>query len=137
VNALNIILAALAAWRLTHLFHVEDGPFRVFDRLRGLMRKLGLGELMDCFYCVSLWMASPFALWLGVGWVERAVLWLALSAAAILMNRLVEREEAVDSAPQAALYYEEPYKEEPECPAVEALDEKELKTRRRPPARSG
>jgi hypothetical protein len=136
MNALKIILAALAVWRLTHLFHTEDGPFRVFNRLRGLMRKLGLGELVDCFYCLSLWTAAPFALWPGVGWVERAVLWLALSAAAILINRLVELAEAAESAPQAALYYEEPYKEEPECPAVEAHDEKELKTRRRLPARS-
>lgn len=140
MNALKILLAALAVWRLTHLLNAEDGPFRVFDRLRGGMRRVALGELADCFYCLSLWMAAPFAIWLGDGWGERAVLWLALSAAAILIermaDRLVNRAERAENAQPAALYYEEPLKEEPECPAVEAHDEMELKIRRRPPAQS-
>jgi uncharacterized protein DUF1360 len=135
VTTLRIAIAALAVWRLTHLVNAEDGPLRVFDRVRGWMRRIALGELVDCFYCLSLWMAVPFALSLGAGWLERAALWLALSAAAILMNRLVEGP--AESAPQAALYYEETYKEEKtECHAVEAHDEGEQKTRRRPPARS-
>jgi Protein of unknown function (DUF1360) len=136
MNALKIILAALAVWRLTHLFHVEDGPFRVFGRIRDGVRRLALGELVDCFYCLSLWMATPFAVWLGSDWLERAVLWMALSATAILINRFVEAAEAAENARQAALYYEEPYKEEPECLAVEAHDEKELRTLKRPPVRS-
>src|SRR5271168_3796433 len=119
MSVLKIILSALAFWRLTNLVNAEDGPFRVFDRLRGWLRRVMLGELVDCFYCLSLWMAAPFAVWLGAGWVDSAVLWLALSAGAILINRFVDRPDLAESAPQAALYYEEPYKENTECPAVE------------------
>jgi hypothetical protein len=135
MTTLKIAIAALAVWRLTHLVNVEDGPLRVFDRVRAGMRRIALGELVDCFFCLSLWMAAPFALWLGADWPERTALWLALSAAAIVVNRLIEGR--AESAPQAALYYEEPYKEEKtEWHAVEAHDQKELKTRRHPPARS-
>lgn len=134
MNVLKILLAALAVWRLTHLLHAEDGPFRVFDRLRGAMRRLRLGELVDCFYCLSLWMAAPFAFWLAAGWVERTVVWLALSAAAILINRFAE--PPAESA-QTAQYYEEPLREEqPEWHAVEAHNATEAETRRRPQARS-
>jgi hypothetical protein len=46
------------------------------------------GRLMDCFYCLSLWIALPFALLCGEGWIERLVLWPALSAGAILVERV-------------------------------------------------
>ncbi|HTV03906.1 MAG TPA: DUF1360 domain-containing protein [Acidobacteriaceae bacterium] len=135
MTTLKFAIAVLAVWRVTHLMNAEDGPLRIFDRVRGWLRRIALGELMDCFYCLSLWTAAPFALWLGSDWLERGALWLALSAAAILMNRVIEG--AAESATQAGLFYEEPYKEEKtECHAVEAHDEAELKTHRHPPARS-
>jgi hypothetical protein len=137
MNTLKIVLAALAVWRVTHLVNAEDGPFRVFARLRRGMRRLRLGELVDCFFCLSLWMAAPFALWLGATWAERGLLWPALSAAAIFLNRLVEGPVYAQNASPAALYYEEPYKKEkPEWHAVEAQDKTELEIHRRPPAQS-
>jgi hypothetical protein len=48
------------------------------------------GSLLDCFYCLSLWVALPFALAIGQGWWERLLLWPALSAGAILLQRLTE-----------------------------------------------
>ena len=134
MSPLKIALAALAVWRLTHLLNAEDGPFRVFDRFRSGMRRIGLGGLVDCFYCLSLWMAAPFALWLARGWMEQAVLWLALSAIAILINRCME---GPTHASQAALYYEEPEPEErAEWHVAEEHDGMEPRERRRPPARS-
>ena len=55
-----------------------------------------------CFYCLSLWVAIPFALFLGGGWGERLLLWPALSAGAILLER-------VGSNPRTdpPVYYEE------------------------------
>jgi hypothetical protein len=47
------------------------------------------GRLLDCFYCLSLWVAVPVALWVGVAWVERLVLWPALSGGAMLLQRAV------------------------------------------------
>lgn len=110
MTTLKITIAALAVWRLTHLMNVEDGPWRLFEWVRCGLRRVALGELIDCFYCLSLWMAAPFAFWIGADWPERTALWLALSAAAILINRLVEVQ--AESPAPAALYYEEPYQEE-------------------------
>jgi len=37
-----------------------------------LRKKAGddfFGNLLDCFYCLSIWVALPFGLWLGkIGW---------------------------------------------------------------------
>ncbi len=84
-------IAVLAVWRVTHALAAEDGPFRIVARLRYKAGTGFWGELMDCFYCLSLWIAMPFALLLGNSWRERVTLWLALSAAAILLNRLWDR----------------------------------------------
>jgi hypothetical protein len=75
-------------WRVTHLLAREDGPGQCLVWLR---RKLGAGfwgQLMDCFYCLSLWVAAPAAFWMSQSWMERVFFWFALSAAAILVDRL-------------------------------------------------
>jgi hypothetical protein len=63
------------------------------------LRKLagdGLGgQLLDCFYCLSLWIAAPFAWFLGQGKRERLLLWLALSGAAILLERITNLENTM------------------------------------------
>ena len=72
-----LLLATLCVWRLTHLLQAEDGPGEFFVRLR---RKVGsgfCGALLDCFYCLSLWIAAPIAYLIGEGWVERMLLWPA------------------------------------------------------------
>jgi hypothetical protein len=91
----GVLLAAgiLATWRLTHLIVEEDGPWSLVARLRRLAGSGILGQLMDCFYCVSLWVAMPIAVTVADGWLIRAVLWLALSGGAILLERAVPRRE--------------------------------------------
>lgn len=87
-----LIISALAVWRLTHLLAAEDGPWDVFVRIR---RKIGdgfWGWLLDCFYCLSLWIAAPFAYLVGESLRERLMLWLALSAGAILIERGTSKE---------------------------------------------
>lgn len=96
------LLAALATWRLTHLLVAEDGPWKVLARLRRLLGAGFWGELLDCFYCLSLWIAAPLAFCLAATWRERLLLWPALSAAAILLERVTARPAA-----PAALYWEE------------------------------
>lgn len=82
------ILGVLCVWRITHLLAAEDGPGRIFVRVRRLAGSGFWGELLDCFYCLSFWVAAPFAWLLGNGWKERLLLWPALSGAAILLERL-------------------------------------------------
>ncbi len=117
MKALPIAIAALAVWRLTHLLQAEDGPFEMFARFRKWLRRLSLFDVTDCFYCLSLWVAAPFAMTLGSLWEERLTLWLALSGAAILANRLAEVQ------PQSALFYEELNREEKFACRVAEMDE--------------
>jgi hypothetical protein len=49
------------------------------------------GSLLDCFYCLSLWTAIPFTLLTGRNWQEWLLLWLALSAGAIVLEELLQR----------------------------------------------
>jgi Protein of unknown function (DUF1360) len=80
--------ATLATWRLTHLVVAEDGPWDVVVRLRRWAGGGLLGQLMDCFYCASLWLALPFAPWLAGDLASRAIAWLAISGGAVLLERL-------------------------------------------------
>jgi hypothetical protein len=91
VKGYELLLGSLAVWRLTHLLHAEDGPFDLVARLRAAAGAGVLGQLMDCFYCLSLWIAAPFALILADGAKDRALLWLALSGAAGLLERATAR----------------------------------------------
>lgn len=79
-------LGALAVWRMTHLLHVEHGPWGLIARGRAGLARLGLGGLVGCFYCLSLWTAAPVAWWLASSWSGRLITWLALSAVAILLE---------------------------------------------------
>ena len=94
------VLVSLAVWRLTHLLNAEDGPRRTLARLRKRIGAGFWGNLMDCFYCLSLWVAAPFAWWLGGAWTEMLLSWLAISGAAILLERA--------TAPAQAEYFEDP-----------------------------
>jgi len=82
-----LILGVLAVWRITHLLQAEDGPWDIVVSLRKLAGQSILGKLLDCFYCLSLWVAAPLAWWLGDTWKHRLLLWPALSGAAILLER--------------------------------------------------
>jgi hypothetical protein len=101
----KLILGVLGVWRITHLLNAEDGPGRIFVRLRRLAGSGFWGELLDCFYCLSLWVSAPFAYTLGATWSERALLWLALSAAAILLERTTAK---VPDLARPAIYEELP-----------------------------
>ena len=98
MNILYLVLSVFAVWRLIHLFGKEDGPFDIIFLLR---RKAGngfFGKLMDCFYCLSIWMALPFAAWLGQTWIERFLVWLALSGAACLLEQATTKNDS-DNTP--------------------------------------
>jgi hypothetical protein len=89
-----VVVGILAVWRLTHLLAAEDGPWDVVVRLRGAAGDGLWGRLLDCFYCLSLWVAAPAALLVAVSWRERLLVWPALSAGAILLERVTARSGA-------------------------------------------
>lgn len=86
-SALTVALAILATWRVTHLLAEEDGPADLVLKLRSKLGTNVLGTLMDCFQCLSLWIAIPFAFAVTRSLSEWVLVWLALSGAACLLER--------------------------------------------------
>jgi hypothetical protein len=85
---LKFFVAALAAWRVTHLVVREDGPWCVMVRLRASAGEGFFGKLMDCFYCTSLWTAAIITAVLQPGARDCVLVWLAVSGAACLLDRM-------------------------------------------------
>lgn len=85
---LRFALGALATWRVTHLLAEEDGPGDVILRLRARAGESGAGELLDCFYCLSIWVAAPVAAVVTLRPRELPLVWLALSGAACLLEQV-------------------------------------------------
>lgn len=109
VSITGLLVVWLAVWRITHLLWGEDGPGDIFVRLRKLAGQGFFGSLLDCFYCLSLWIAIPFAWWLGAAWWERVVLWFAISGGAILLERVTaEKPPAAPAAKWTATAAETP-----------------------------
>jgi hypothetical protein len=111
-------LAALATWRMTHLLTEEDGPADLVLRLRRAAGQSQLGQVMDCFYCASMWVALPVAAFVAnqstrtalscpggsgrVKWYRRAATWLALSGAACLLEQAARSRAGRDEPAEAA-----------------------------------
>lgn len=89
---MTLVVAMLATWRLCHLIAHEDGPLDLVLHLRERAGTGPWGRLMDCPYCLSLWFALPFTVWLVVAWslpaVPAVALWLAISGGASLIEKI-------------------------------------------------
>jgi hypothetical protein len=99
-----LVLGVLAVWRVTHLLQAEEGPWDIFLRLRRATAARMIGRALECFYCLSIWVALPLAFTIGDVVTERLMLWPALSGAAILLERATAPSEP-------ALYVEDKEKE--------------------------
>jgi hypothetical protein len=99
---LKFVLAVLATWRVTHLLANEDGPADLIFRFRCLLGQSLAGRLMDCFNCLSLWIAIPAALFVSRRPIEWLFTWLALSGGACLLERMVKEPAKIQPTPQSA-----------------------------------
>ncbi|MEO6168187.1 MAG: DUF1360 domain-containing protein [Chitinophagales bacterium] len=97
MNWFTFIVAALAVWRLTHLLGKEDGPFDIIFLMRKKAGAGFFGSLLDCFYCLSIWTAIPFAFYIGHNWLEKIIAWLALSGMACLLEQATRAKRNDDS----------------------------------------
>ncbi len=115
MNFYLFLLGALVVWRLTHLLVAEDGPWNLVVRLRQRAGEGFWGELLDCFYCLSMWVAAPLAAWIAQDWKQALLLWPALSGAGILLERVTgPRQPALSHVPYFEPIYEENHDEESE-----------------------
>jgi hypothetical protein len=99
----QFIVGIIAVWRVTHLLAYEEGPGASLEKLRKRIKPGFWGKVFECFYCLSLWIAAPFALIIAQGWRERALLWPALSGGAILIERF-----SAGTAAASGYYSEDP-----------------------------
>jgi hypothetical protein len=86
-------VSSLAVWRLSHLLSEENGPFNISYRLRLAAGTGFFGAMLSCFYCCSVWVAVPFAVYMGQGYGNMFVQWLALSGAACLLQKASSKNE--------------------------------------------
>jgi hypothetical protein len=87
----RFLMTVLATWRVAHLVAREDGPLDLVVRARARAGDGVVGRLMDCPYCLSLWLAVPWAFWIANHPVEWIAAWLAISGGASLLERLSDR----------------------------------------------
>jgi hypothetical protein len=92
----RFVLAVLATWRVTHLLASEDGPADIVFRLRKRLGEGWVGSLMDCFNCLSLWVAAAAAFVVSTHPLMWVVSWLALSGGACLLERLGEKPLVIE-----------------------------------------
>jgi hypothetical protein len=95
----RFLIAILAIWRVTHLLTREDGPARLVLHLRRALGDGPLGHLLDCFKCLSLWVAAPFACFVTLDPLTLFVTWLAGSGAAILLETSIRDAVVIQPLP--------------------------------------
>jgi hypothetical protein len=93
-------VAALATWRVTHLLASEDGPADAIVRLRARLGAGRTARLVDCFQCLSIWIAAPASLYVTRDRREVVPAWLALSGAACLLERGSAEPVVFESVPE-------------------------------------
>ena len=92
MDSLQLIIVILAIWRITHLIVVEDGPWDLVYKLRKAVGQGFWGSLMDCFFCLSLWIALPLGVYFAETTINKCIYWLAFSGGASLLHKLTVRD---------------------------------------------
>lgn len=83
LSALDLLILALASWRLASLLVQEAGPLDVFARFRAHSTLAGL---LDCVWCASVWTAAGMLLLWWIGGIAQVFVYaLAVSAAGLML----------------------------------------------------
>lgn len=90
----RLAITILATWRVAHLVAREDGPFDLVVRLRVRAGPGAIGRLMDCPYCLGLWLAIPGAFLLASELRAGIIAWLGIAGGAAFLERISESRES-------------------------------------------
>jgi hypothetical protein len=82
LSALDLLILALATWRLAYLMAKEAAPFHLMTRLR---QRTTFGGLLDCLMCSSWW-AAVVMLLLWFTPLQPLVWVFAVSGAALMLG---------------------------------------------------
>ena len=84
MELIQIVIITLAAYRLSRMIVIEEGPGQVFIRLRSRFSlDSWLGRGVNCLACVSFWISGIVALLMGAAWY----VWLAGAAGVVLIGK--------------------------------------------------
>lgn len=89
----RFVVGSLATWRVTHLLAEEDGPADAVVRLRAHAGDGLLGAALDCFMCLSVWVAVPIAFAVARRPRDVPLTCLALSGAACLLEQATRERD--------------------------------------------
>lgn len=89
VTIFQFCLASLATYRLVVLFARDAGPFGLFKKLRALK---GIGPMVGCPYCISIWLSANIEAAFFVSGVRDILvvsiaIVFALSAVSLILDR--------------------------------------------------
>jgi hypothetical protein len=96
---LRLLLAILACWRISHLLAAEDGPAGLIARFRVWIGNHLIGQMLDCFLCMSVWVSLPLAFFVTRALPDVLVVWWAVSGGACLLERLKPPEVTIQTLP--------------------------------------
>ncbi len=83
MTPIDLLLLALATWRLAYLISKEDAPYKIMARFRA---RFPFGGGTACIYCSSVW--AGFGLWLLLQTPAYFIVWgFAASGGAMLLHR--------------------------------------------------
>ena len=103
VDFLTLLVLGLAAYRVTLMLSIEDGPGDIFYNLKvlaGAKKSMNgiwsadtfFGKLLICFYCTSVWTALLlYCLWVFLPIVQPLIGILAVSGLACILYGLSDR----------------------------------------------
>jgi hypothetical protein len=99
IDPFHFLVAAFATYRISLLFSKEQGPARIFDKLRKAPpKRSATAEWLSCIFCFSM-TGSAFVCgllyWSGLrqGPADWFITWCALSAVTILLNQKFTKGE--------------------------------------------
>lgn len=97
MQPLAFILASLAVYRASRMLADEEGPWSVFQRLRGhYPPDTWIGRGLECIMCVSVWIALPATVMLTVlGYADVwlwPLTWLAMSTVTVLIRKWEQKK---------------------------------------------
>lgn len=95
LNFFDVVIAALAVWRLAHMFKYESGPWDMFVRIREKLGESMFGRAMDCGACMSVWLS----LLIVVPGIKYFLIVMAISAIAMTIegiNVMLRKEASIN-----------------------------------------
>lgn len=90
MTLLALIIATLAAYRISRMITTEEGPLGMFLWMREHIdrnQRTWVGRGLNCILCVSFWVTGAISLVIGATWLE----WLGMAAAIVMWREMIAR----------------------------------------------